>query len=47
MGLLEKQVKKFPAFLWNPSVFATDRNLISGSHGGDYEDDCLLGCCTV
>jgi hypothetical protein len=20
---------------------------ISGSHGGDYEVDCLLGCCTV
>jgi hypothetical protein len=20
---------------------------ISGSHGGEYEVDCLLGCCTV
>jgi hypothetical protein len=20
---------------------------ISGSHGGEYEDDCLLGCCAV
>jgi hypothetical protein len=20
---------------------------ISGSHGGEYEDDCLLGCCVV
>jgi hypothetical protein len=20
---------------------------ISGSHGGDYEDGCLLGCCAV
>jgi hypothetical protein len=20
---------------------------ISGSHGGEYEDDCLLGCCTM
>jgi hypothetical protein len=20
---------------------------ISGSRGGDYEDDCLLGCCAV
>jgi hypothetical protein len=20
---------------------------ISGSHGGKYEDDCLLGCCAV
>jgi hypothetical protein len=19
----------------------------SGSHGGEYEDDCLLGCCSV
>jgi hypothetical protein len=20
---------------------------ISGSHGGEYENDCLLGCCAV
>jgi hypothetical protein len=20
---------------------------ISGSHGGEYKDDCLLGCCAV
>jgi hypothetical protein len=20
---------------------------ISGSHGNEYENDCLLGCCTV
>jgi hypothetical protein len=20
---------------------------ISGSHGGEYEDDCLLGCCAA
>jgi hypothetical protein len=20
---------------------------ISGHHGGEYEDDCLLGCCAV
>jgi hypothetical protein len=20
---------------------------ISGSHGGKYEDNCLLGCCTM
>jgi hypothetical protein len=20
---------------------------ISGSHGGEYEDDCLLACCAV
>jgi hypothetical protein len=20
---------------------------ISGFHGGEYEDDCLLGCCAV
>jgi hypothetical protein len=20
---------------------------ISGSHGGEYEDGCLLGCCTM
>jgi hypothetical protein len=22
-------------------------NEISGSHDDEYEDDCLLGCCTV
>jgi hypothetical protein len=21
-----------------------ENNRISGSHGGEYEDDCLLGC---
>jgi hypothetical protein len=20
---------------------------VSGSHGGEYEDDCVLGCCAV
>jgi hypothetical protein len=27
-----------------------DRNMvheISGSHSGEYEDDCLLGCCVM
>jgi hypothetical protein len=24
-----------------------DIDEISGSYGGEYEDDCLLGCCAV
>jgi hypothetical protein len=25
----------------------TEPSEISGSHGGEYEDDCLQGCCTM
>jgi hypothetical protein len=39
---------------WGPDLVALFRIFdariyigISGSHGGDYEDGCLLGCCAV
>jgi hypothetical protein len=28
-------------------IFGTMVNEISGSHGGEYEDGCLVGCCAV
>jgi hypothetical protein len=27
--------------------WTTPNGDISGSHGGEYEDDCLLACCVV
>jgi hypothetical protein len=30
-----------------PGVLGTKRSEISDSHGGEYEDDCLLECCVV
>jgi hypothetical protein len=35
----EKKRKRFE------KLKSTDE--ISGSHGDEYEDDCLLGCCAV
>jgi hypothetical protein len=35
------------AFLFKESRLIRIPGEISGSHGGEYEDDCLLGCCAV
>jgi hypothetical protein len=43
-GFLDSKVFEFP------DVAKSNRGLlseISGSHGGDYEDGCLLGYCAV
>jgi hypothetical protein len=38
-------------YFYNTSYEAIQRNKlnteVSGSHGGEYEDDCLLSCCAV
>jgi hypothetical protein len=39
----EKKANLFQSF--TPKF--TLRSEISGCHGGEYEDGCLLGCCAV
>jgi hypothetical protein len=51
-------VREFPASILDPEVdYRSSQSLqaaasieigeISGSHGDEYEDGCLLGCCAV
>jgi hypothetical protein len=37
---ITRWLEKFPEKMWSI-------NEILGSHSGEYEDDCLLGCCAV
>jgi hypothetical protein len=44
----ERRVNHFKCFVIRPKkVNPIVHGEISGSHGGEYEDDCLLGCCTL
>jgi hypothetical protein len=43
----EKMIYPFQSCLLKLKQFeiTTDKSEVSGSHGGEYEDDCVLGCC--